>query len=475
MSVTNIGGWREVFWDTDLIDRSRTTAELTLHHPIPREVVAKLGEPWEGDGCNSFSIVKDDGLYRMYYLGWEMLDKDVTKHSTKTSQVCCMESTDGLHWVKPDLGICEFGGSRHNNIVMDRSVLDFSDMVHVFIDTNPACPPEERYKAVSPDREKYLSCYISADGLHFTKGWRMTNKGKFDTHNIAFWVPEEQLYYVYVRDFHGVPEDGDLNLGVRDVRWMTSPDFRTWSDPVLLDFGNREDYPLYTNEMQIYERAPHMRIGFPSRYVERKAWTGNYDQLPNAEHRRKLVNIHPRYGLTVTDCVFMTTRDGRHFNRFDEAFMRPGPERIRNWVYGDCYPATGLIETKSDLEGAPDEMSMYVYENHWSQKPTEVRRYTIRKDGFASMSAGYGEKKIVTTPVTFTGSKMELNFSTSARGYVYVTVRACGQEARSCELFGDALDRAVPFEGDLAAMAGKKAEIEFTLRDADVFSYRFFD
>ena len=76
---------------------------------------------------------------------------------------------------------------------------------------------------------------------------------------------------------------------------------------------------------------------------------------------------------------------------------------------------------------------------------------------------------------TFTGSKMELNFSTSARGYVYVTVRACGQEARSCELFGDALDRAVPFEGDLAAMAVKKAEIEFTLRDADVFSYRFFD
>ncbi len=474
MSVINIGSRREVFWDMALLDLTRTTAELKLHHPIPREIVARMDNAWEGDGSDSFSIVKDGSLYRAYYEGWEMLNEDATHHSTSALRVCYMESRDGIHWVKPDLGICEYQGSRHNNIIMDMKLFDFIDMMYVFKDANPACPPSERYKGVGADKQGFLSCYISADGLHFRKGWQMTNKGAFDTHNIAVWVPEESQYYLYVRDYHDVPEGESRNLGIRDIRRMTSPDFRKWSNPILLDYQGGEDYSLYTNEVQIYERAPHMRIGFPSRYVERKAWTGNYDQLPNVEHRKKLVGIHPRYGLAVTDCLFMNSRDGRSFFRFDEAFMRPGPERARNWVYGDCYPATGIIETKSNLDGAPNELSMYVTENHWSQRPACLRRYTIRKDGFASISAGYGEKTVVTMPLCFAGSRMELNFATSARGYVFVKVLTYDQEIVSCELFGDSLERIVPFNGDLGELAGKKVILEFTLRDADIYSYRFF-
>ena len=308
-------------------------------------------------------------------------------------------------------------------------------MVTVFLDKNPSCPNEEKYKAIGRDKEGALACMVSSDGIHFYKGWQMTKEGKFDTHNIAFWNPEQNQYIGYIRDFHDVPGN-DLNAGVRDVRWMISKDFKTWTKPQLLDFYGKEDYPLYTNEIQPYPRAPHIFIGLPSRYVERHEWTNNYDQLAGTELRKKICKVHPRYGLTTTDCILIISRDGKHFNRFDEALIRPGIERVNNWVYGDCYPATGFTETKNVLKDAPDEYSLYCVENHWRMIPAQLRRYSFRKDGLASYNASYGERKLVTLLITFSGNEMELNFETSARGYVYVKIISQHEgELESCELF----------------------------------------
>lgn len=82
----------------------------------------------------------------------------------------------------------------------------------------------------------------------------------------------------------------------------------------------------------------------------------------------------------------MTSRDGRTFNRWDEAFLRPGPERRDNWVYGDCYPNLGLLETPAADPTAPPELSFYVGENHW-KGPIRLRHHTLRIDGFASLQA----------------------------------------------------------------------------------------
>jgi hypothetical protein len=471
-----IGDRREVFWDHTLIEPSRTTATLTLHKPRIEEIVFVHDAPWEGDGCNSYSIIRIDGVYRAYYLAWKMMNEDCTAHIVGNEHfVCCIESADGIHWTRPNLGLCEFRGSKDNNIVLNFTNSEFDDMVHIFIDENPDCPAEERIKAIGHDRQKALSCYVSADGLHFQKCREMTKLGKFDTHNIAFWSHEHQSYFAYIRDFHSRKKGGDWNSAIRDVRVMTSADFRHWTVPEQIDFDGAEDYPLYTNEVQPYPRAPHVFIGFPSRYMERKEWTENVAQLPNAVRREKLCRVHPRYGLTVTDTVFMSSRDGKSFHRFDEAFIRPGIEQGFNWVYGDCYPATGLVETASALKYAPDEYSLYCYEKHWSGEPAELRRYTIRKDGFASFSASYGERKIYTRPFIFDGNRMELNFSTSARGYVFIKLHSTDETLSSCELFGDSIDRLVPFDGDLSLLAGKEVTMEITLRDADLFSFRFFD
>ena len=64
----NIGGRREVFWDDYMVDTARTTAEFRLHKPVKKEMVMELNMPWEGDGCDYFNIMNDDGLYRMLSL-----------------------------------------------------------------------------------------------------------------------------------------------------------------------------------------------------------------------------------------------------------------------------------------------------------------------------------------------------------------------------------------------------------------------
>ena len=240
------------------------------------------------------------------------------------------------------------------------------------------------------------------------------------------------------------------------------------------DFGAADDYPLYTNAAQPYYRADHVFVGFPSRYVERAEWTGNYDQLPGAELRKKLVAIHPRYGLAMTDCVFMSSRDGRRWRRWEEAFMTPGIERERNWVYGDCFPAAGMIETPGSGPGAPAELSMYAPEKHWSQQPAELRRHTLRADGFASYHATYQPQRLATNPFIFSGRDLSINFATSAAGFVTVRLCAGGRVLTSCELFGDSLDRRVVFEGgEVSQLAGQPVTMEMELSDADVYSFQF--
>ena len=95
-----IGSRRELFWDEYLIDTEKTTAQLKLHRPQPKEVVIEHDEPWEGDGCTFQCILKEDGFYRMYYLGLEVVDPSYTKLSPHPKVLCYAESKDGKKWVK---------------------------------------------------------------------------------------------------------------------------------------------------------------------------------------------------------------------------------------------------------------------------------------------------------------------------------------------------------------------------------------
>lgn len=416
----------------------------------------------------------------MYYLAW-------TFEKPETAKVCYAESKDGIHWVKPKLGICEWDGNREYNIIMDSRTLNSTvDNFMVFKNTNPLCEAEKRYKAVcrvDVNGAPMLYCYYSSDAIHFERGNLITDNGAFDTLNVAFYDEVAEIYRCYFRGWH-IPGNFDefaSNQGneeefLRDIRYIESADFINWTKPRLINLGNSEDVALYTNLIQPYCRAKHILIGFPTRYIYRREWTDNYERLCGKEARRKRMETLPRFGLAVTDCAFIVSDDGRNFKKYDEAFIRPEPECGTNWIYGDCYPARGLIETPSDIKGADAELSMYMPDEHtWSAESVNLARYTIRCDGFVSMHAGEKEKTVVTKPFIFDGDKLYVNFATSALGYMYFTVvDEDGNKYESCEIFGNKTDRIIDFkEGVLKNLSGKPATLEVRMRNADLYSIKF--
>ena len=188
-----------------------------------------------------------------------------------------------------------------------------------------------------------------------------------------------------------------------------------WTDEADLVYEDSPSEHLYTNQIKYYERAPHILIGFPTRYVER-GWSPSMEALPELEHRKMRSSASDRYGMAITEGLLMASRDGVHFKRWNEGFLRPGIERVGTWHYGHQYIAWHLVETKSTLPGGPNELSLYAGENYWTGESSELRRYTLRLDGFVSVSAPMSGGELVTRPLTFGGNRLHLNFATSAAG-----------------------------------------------------------
>ena len=184
----------------------------------------------------------------------------------------------------------------------------------------------------------------------------------------------------------------------------------------------------------------------------------------------------PRIIPSIIPLIFWASCS-RSFRRWNEAFLRPGPESAKRWVYGDGYAAYGLIATRTGVEGEDEEISLFATANDWSDTPVQLFRYTLRMDGFVSLRAGYEGGEAVTKPLRFSGERLQINFATSAAGSVRVQLE--DEDGRllegydSGELFGDSTHRQVDFPQPLAALAGKPVRLRFTLRDADIYAFQF--
>jgi len=362
----DIGSRLEPLVDDYLIE-SMKGLEQRLHQPTPQNIAITFDAPWEGNTSCYVTVFEDDDRFRMYFRGAGYNPED---GSYTPEYVCYAESPDGITWTKPELGIIEFEGSTANNIIWEGiGVHNFAP----FKDTNPDCKPEAQYKALASGKKGGLVAFTSPDAIH----WKLVSetpvitKGAFDSQNLAFYDNVRGRYV----DFHRGFKDG-----VRHIMTCTSEDFITWTEPEWVDFGDTPDEHLYTNATVAYPRAPHIFMAFPKRFV------------PGRDTR-----VHPIPG--VSDGVFMTSRDGNHWNRWREAFIRPGAQDSR-WVNRNTMTAWGMLFTEGTLSGTPDEISLYSTEGYYVG-PCHLRRHTIRQDGFVSIHAGGEIGEFVTKPLVF--------------------------------------------------------------------------
>ena len=181
--------------------------------------------------------------------------------------------------------------------------------------------------------------------------------------------------------------------------------------------------------------------------------------------------------------MFMSSRDGLHFDIWPESFIRPGLRVRDGWFYSDNYQNWGIVETESTIQGAPEELSFYVTEAaHQPDTHKRLRRHGLRIDGFVSVHAKMAGGEMLTRPLVFAGGELVLNVSTSAAGSVRVELQdeggypIAGYGLDDCpEIYGDDLERTVRWEGggDVSALAGRPVRMRMVLKDADVYSFQF--
>ena len=481
----NIGTDRQLFVDNFWIEDSEGT-ERVLHEPV-REAPAIIADrPWDMSPCAG-AFIRDSGHFKAWYRTGHDPNTVVMRggHSTAIdprgypdATTAYVESLDGIKWEKPSLGLYEIDGSSENNAIWIGPGANMAP----FKDPNPGVPDNERYKAIVRTFDLLALGAPDGSNWHLLKSEPILTDGPFDSVNVSFWDYLLGQYVVYARDI-GNPDgsvyyDGEQDTfeptttvsviektkghefggGVRWIRRSTSKDFRSWSDWEPIDTGETPDEHFYTNASVQYDRAPGTYLMFPSRFV--------VERTPDPEWTRS---------PGVNDIVFMSSRDGLHFDRsFKEAFIRPGLDQ-RNWHDRGVYIETGILYT------SPTELSLYGMEN--SHLPSQrITRYSLRVDGFVSINACYSGGEFTTRPLTFTGGELELNYSTSAGGSVRVEIQ--DPEGRSIpgyglsdcpEKFGDEIEGLMNWKAGsgVGDLVGQPIRLRFVLKDADLYAFRF--
>jgi hypothetical protein len=258
---------------------------------------------------------------------------------------------------------------------------------------------------------------------------------------------------------------------LRAVSRATSKDFVHWSNPEPMRYSDTGTTTpanqLYTNQTQPYFRAPHIYVATAARFMPgRKVVT---------DAQAKAIGAHPEYYNDTSDAVLMSTRGGTQYNcMFSRGFLKPGIG-LQNWVSRTNYPALNVVQT------GPTEMSLYV-QGDYGQQSAHLRRYSLRVDGFSSLRAPLSGGELLTKPLTFSGSKLLLNFSTSAAGDIRVEIQDSDGKPLpgfslddAGELIGNEIERAYSWKAsdDVSSLAGKPIRLRFVLRDADLFAFRF--
>src|SRR4051812_22293737 len=93
--------------------------EMRAPQKHPANPVLSRGEPGSPDaqGVQFYgSIIREGGKFRLWYIAYD--DDATNRVASARWRPAYAESSDGLHWVKPDLGLVEYAGTRKNNLVL---------------------------------------------------------------------------------------------------------------------------------------------------------------------------------------------------------------------------------------------------------------------------------------------------------------------------------------------------------------------
>lgn len=441
-ALFNVGSEKQLFID-ELFFARKENVRLKVHPARKtgeRSVVAD--KPWETFVINWFTVMQDEGRYRMWY---ECYDQSYRRD--QDARYAYAESKDGIRWEKASLGLVEYNGSKANNLIWDR--LDGKTTHGAGFFKDPTAPPEERYKVLFLSGNGVAGGY-SADGIH----WKAYERDPIlavgsDTQQVAFWDARLGKYVAYCRLWtHG-----------RTIGRAESADFTHFpgAEEVLgCDGQDPPNTDMYNSACMKYPYAANAYFIF----------TSFYD--------------HPTDRLHIQ---LATSRDGVNWFRPERIPFVPlgGPD---DFDCGHLYMAIGHLRVGDEL--------WHYYQSyphtHNQQVPKNVRsegtysRLVVRLDGYVSAEAGPEGGWFETPPLTFTGRRLELNVRVREGGSLRAALLAAdgkpvpGYGTVDClPLIGDRVRTVVRWKrhADVRALVGKPRRMRVEMKNTSLYAFQF--
>ncbi|MBI4024938.1 MAG: hypothetical protein HY360_08145 [Verrucomicrobia bacterium] len=425
--------------------------------------VLKPEHPWER-WCPSLygTVLHWRGKFRMWYTCWT---RDGNQPRTAYA-----EGADGVAWEKPRLGVCEFGGNKDNNIILDAVAPRYIDDLTVIDDAGDSEWPLKAlyWEGATHDWKKQdWGIYLarSKDGIHWDRSPGLVLPQWIDRFNAVSTKLNGQ-YVVYGRS-------ADLQRGMgRNGRsvWRTeSADLIHWSKAKLVLQRDPED-PV---NMEYYSASVFPYEGLALGGLER---------------------MHMSPDRLDTELIW-SHDGGWKWERAPKrpAFLSPSSDRRWDdtWV---CLPTNAPIRRHHRL--------WFYYSGrsgaHGSEYPSNhgaIGLAFLRMDGFASLMAGERKGVVVTKPMRWPKAALHINVDprrdlASHPGFCTGELRAELRTAANQPIKGFTWDDCVPFTRNTAAaenaacpaiwkkgkcardLAGKSIRIAFKLHDAHLYSFR---
>ncbi len=352
------------------------------------------GAPDHGHAVLYGTVIKDGSKFRMWYLGMHETKNKSGQAPGWWRPMCYAESADGVHWVKPELGLVEFNGSTKNNICLIEGepysmtrVNDFLSILHEPNDPDPA----RRYKAayiahmpyddikggmsqvgIKERRVGATICATSADGLRWkVVGDRPANAGgeRFEVSSLYrfgdFYYSTGQLISPWSWRADG-SDAGRVMLAYR------SPDFRTWSQAKALAYarpGQLANPPVKGQQM-------HMGAAMWNRGNVLVGLHGMWQDAETAPPKGESWNLGVRVDLGL-----VVSNDGIHFREPVPSFkVIPRGEE-------GAWDDIAILQGHAFVNEGDKTMIWY---SHWDtggkMKSMEIGLATLRRDGFGYLS-----------------------------------------------------------------------------------------
>ena len=486
----DLGNKKHVFVDWDLIEPGYGVASggerpepwemphgvrLAVHKPrIDPEPLVQPDQAWETDiDGKHTTLFEDDGRFRLYYNPWDRMSAVRGGEERPTDRMLAYaESTDGVNWVKPRVGTVELEGSKDNNLVFPLNTSSGRPGHSAFVFKDPNGTPDQRYKLIYTGREDgqpTMFGAVSPDGLR----WELLESPILrnyhaDTHNVMRFDEEKGRYVGYFRGWKG-SELGKYH-GRRTIAYAESDRFESWPVPqtiVATDAHDSPDTDIYTNAYSPWPGA-NAHLMFPAFY-----------------HR----------ALDVRDVPMFTSRDGIHWERLMREpvipFGGPGTD-----YEGGVSAGAGLVSLRPGEWSIPISPYALSHNNFFFADAMKSPRHTgfvclatWRQDGFTSLEAE-SQGECTTVPLTFDGSRLQLNAWTRFGGEIRIELADASGETRErrsspaieghgfgdCDpITGDMLDGTVSWRGksDLSAWTGKLVRLRLQMRRARLYALQF--